>query len=108
MRYALLMNFTVSLTPHLEEFLRQQLAEGRFNSEDEAIAAALRLLESQSPHQDRAFQATNEIDKAASATKEGGSRNLRGILSDIRTDVSAEDFLEARRETWGGFFADKA
>lgn len=102
------MNVTVSLTPQFEQFLRQQLAEGRFKSEAEVIAAALRLLEGQSRQQGLASIQGHASDKMALATGESGRRNLRGILADIRTDINAEDILDARREMWSGFFTDKA
>jgi putative addiction module CopG family antidote len=108
MRYAERMNVTVSLTPQFEQFLRQQLAEGHFKSEAEVIAAALRLLEFQSRQQDPASIHRHASDKIAIAAGESERRNLRGILADIRTDISAEDIVEARREMWSGFSADKA
>jgi antitoxin ParD1/3/4 len=40
------------LTPHLEQFIREQLATGRFQSEDEVIRTALHLLEEQSHFQE--------------------------------------------------------
>lgn len=41
------MSTTVSLTPHFEQFIRAQIDSGNYNSEDEVVRAALRLLEDQ-------------------------------------------------------------
>jgi len=42
------MAINVPLTPHLEQFVREQLAAGRFQSEGDVVSAALRLLEEES------------------------------------------------------------
>ncbi len=39
------MTLNVSLTPHLEEFIHQTVASGRFQSASELVRTALRLLE---------------------------------------------------------------
>lgn len=103
------MNVTVSLTPHFEQFVRQQLAAGRFNSEDEVINAALRLLEYQSLPQGAAVAGDKQMSQAAvPADLASGRRSPRGLLADIRSDITAEEIMEARREMWSGLASDKA
>lgn len=41
------MKFESALPPHLEQFVRDQLATGRFRSEGEVVHTALHLLEGQ-------------------------------------------------------------
>lgn len=39
------MTLNVSITPHLEEFVRQTVSSGRYQSASEVVRTALRLLE---------------------------------------------------------------
>jgi len=113
------MNINVPLTPHLEQFLREQLATGHFQTEEEVICAALRLLEDQTQGQrgrESATAPTAGPPRAASWEELRGRlnnrttdraalgpltrRSPRGILADIRSNISLEDFREARRELW--------
>ena len=48
MRYDILMTVDSPLPPHLQKFVREQLATGRFQSESDLIHKALYLLEEQS------------------------------------------------------------
>lgn len=43
--YEMARTVTVSLGPHCEEFVRQNIAEGRYNNASEVIRAVLRRLE---------------------------------------------------------------
>jgi Arc/MetJ-type ribon-helix-helix transcriptional regulator len=89
------MTVNVSLPPDLEQFVREQLATGRFTSEADITSAALRLLK-RSLHQ-------SAIDPASptDATNETPKRqSLFGILADIGSNLSYEDFKAARRELW--------
>jgi putative addiction module CopG family antidote len=58
------MTINVPLPPHLEQLVREQMATGRFQSPDDVIRAALRLLEEQSLSTDAAKAwLKQEIDK---------------------------------------------
>ncbi len=93
------MNVNVPLSPHLEQFVRDQLARGRFQSEGDVIRAALRLLEGQSLAQGALrVQFGNDAARGPSAR-----RSPRGILADLRSDIGLEEVKEARREMWAGF-----
>ena len=41
----------VSLTPHLEDLVRRQVASGRYGNASEVVREALRLLESRDVHE---------------------------------------------------------
>jgi len=127
------MTLNVTLPPHLEQFVREQLASGRFQFESDVIYAALHLLEEHSPpNETSGTQLKQEIDKGLSttpskpATKQfwhghrerlraddmpgGGTparpavrRSPRGILADLRSDISLDDIKEARSELWSSF-----
>ena len=121
------MNISVPLTPHLEQFLREQLAIGRFQTEDEIIRAALRLLEDQTqghPGRETGTEPIAWAPRAASweelrdglnnrATDRAAlgpltRRSPRGILADLRSNISLEDFRGARREAWASHFRGSA
>jgi putative addiction module CopG family antidote len=115
------MNISVPLTPHLQQFVREQMATGYFQTENEIIVAALRLLEDQTHarlRRDQGMASTAWEPRAASwqelrdrlnngatgraAREQMTRRSPRGILADIRSNISLEDFKEARRELWAG------
>jgi len=132
------MNLSVPLPPHLEQFVREQLASGLFQSESEVFQAALKLLEDQclshgpSParlKQDPDRRPTRKALEPASKVfwegmreqlhaegmpgNEAGRlpserRSPRGILADIRSHISPDDIKEARREMWSGFLSGEA
>ncbi|AWM40151.1 hypothetical protein GobsT_14170 [Gemmata obscuriglobus] len=62
------MKFESALPPHLEQFVRDQLATGRFRSEGEVVHTALHLLEGQA-HSREADSAwlKQELDKGLSS-----------------------------------------
>jgi antitoxin ParD1/3/4 len=67
-RYYGAMTIGVPLTPHLEQFIREQLATGRFQSESDVIRAALRLLEEQAYSKEATIAwLKQEIDKGLSS-----------------------------------------
>jgi Arc/MetJ-type ribon-helix-helix transcriptional regulator len=121
------MTIIVPLTPHLEQFVREQLANGRFQTEGDIICAALRLLEDQPPvssaglpridaapslptnpsesrraasWQELREHLSNRVTGPDVASTRRGRRSPRGILADLRSNVSLDDFEEARHEVW--------
>lgn len=117
------MPFDTPLPPHLERFVRQQVAAGRYHSEDEVIRAALRLLEASAPagppsrippgrHRELARPAVGERWQtpgdwlANSATQETtpapARRSPRGLLADLRSGITPDDIRDARSELWAG------
>lgn len=73
------------LPPHLQAFVREQLAVGRFQSEDELISAALILLAENVRFRDCDRVGGTRISGS------GDRRSPRGILADIRSHISADD-----------------
>jgi putative addiction module CopG family antidote len=116
---------TPDLTPHFQQFVRDQLKSGRYRDEGDLIRAALSLLEAQStslssreskgvappcPLSPPAIKSRREILEPRPAyegvTGDGkekfavARRSPRGILADLRSDLSLEDFKDARQEMW--------
>ena len=120
---------STSLPPHLERFVRQQIAAGRYHSKDEVIRAALRLLEesflSRTPSAPLSERTTSDWSRrlarpaagerwetpgewlAGSPAKETAPnpprRSPRGLLADLPSGISYDDVREARGELWAGF-----
>jgi putative addiction module CopG family antidote len=132
-RYTGQMNISVPLSPHVEQFVREQLANGFFQTESDVILAALRLLEEQSvshgplPARPKQNLETGAIGKPSEPVskefwdglrerlhadrmpgKEAARissvrRSPRGILADLRSHINPDDIKEARMEMWSGF-----
>ena len=109
----------IPLPPPLERFVRDQLAAGRYQSEGDLVCAALALLaaagaaDSADPGGTAQGRRPTGLEpwgtcrgRAAGAGTEVPSatarRRPRGLLSDLRTDLSFDDVRAARRELWGG------
>jgi putative addiction module CopG family antidote len=104
------MHITLPLTPLLEQFVREQLARGSFQTEGDVLRAALRLLAERSeeskatPAKPQADQAlTSRVPGSDTAAIPSSRRSPHGILADIRSDISADEIKEARYEMWSGF-----
>ena len=111
------------LPPHLEQFVREQLASGRFQSESEVIRAALQLLEAHSPPHSAsgtwrkprtddgprnrpagpAGEPVRGFEAPGSGAARPARRSPRGLLADLRSDISPDEIREARSELWSGF-----
>jgi len=134
MRYTGAMNINTPLTPHLEQFVRDQLASGRFHTEAELIRVALGLLEDHCHSQSHsAVRLKSELNQAragapaertVSESSERGQesenvrrfsddkaperRSPRGILADLCSHISPDEIEEARREMWAGLSQGEA
>jgi putative addiction module CopG family antidote len=63
---------SVSLTEHLNEFVRTEIAAGRYRTASEVIRAALRLLEAQALH--RSLNGSAQPDAPDDAKEPRGRR----------------------------------
>jgi Arc/MetJ-type ribon-helix-helix transcriptional regulator len=107
------------LPPHLEQFVREQIARGHFPSETEVICAALTLLEEHSPPVEipgtRRSQGNDQTpfrkplepvaDRLPGGEQARPTRrhSPRGILADLRSDLSLDELEHARNTMWSGF-----
>jgi putative addiction module CopG family antidote len=106
MRYASFMTINVPLSPHLQAFVRKQLASGRFQSEDDLIRAALLMLEENSRSHETSNACPHGADQVPSdveARSPSRLRSPRGILADIRSSITSDDIKSARQEMWSRF-----
>jgi antitoxin ParD1/3/4 len=71
-------NTSVSLGTHFEQFIAQQIADGRFGSASEAIRAGLRLLEERETRLAALRQALKEGEESGRA-----EYSLSGLLADL-------------------------
>jgi hypothetical protein len=127
------MNSNTPLPPHLEQFVREQIAAGRFLSEGDVLRAALQLLE-ESSHADMpsgsrpnervaGFSSQSlpvaterwEVLRGPRADADGSSqlsapakRSPRGLLADLRSNLSPDQIADARHEMWAGFLHGEA
>jgi Arc/MetJ-type ribon-helix-helix transcriptional regulator len=98
------------LSPDLQHFVREQIANGTFRSEDEVVLAALRLLVADIGGADQSypspFQAgethsrISQADLLASDLANAPKRSPRGLLSDLHNDIGIAEFRTARNEVW--------
>ncbi|HZK82198.1 MAG TPA: type II toxin-antitoxin system ParD family antitoxin [Humisphaera sp.] len=88
MRYRPFMTMNVSLTPHLEDFIRQMVTSGRYQSASEVVRTALRLLEEQ--ERERTVQ-LEELRRAI----------LTGIDSGPPSPLDIEELLLECRTQYG-------
>jgi Arc/MetJ-type ribon-helix-helix transcriptional regulator len=88
----------VPLPPDLENIIRDQLAAGRFQSEDEVMRAALRMLdERRSPTPARPNLSGEPGPPARLPVVR---RSPRGMLADLLSHISPDEITEARTRMW--------
>ena len=71
-------NTSVTLGPHFEQFIAQQIAEGRFGSASEVIRAGLRVLEEQETRLKTLRRALKEGEESGRA-----DYSLPGLIEEL-------------------------
>ena len=82
------MTVNVSLTQHLEDFIRQTVTSGRYKSSSEVVRTALRLLQEQERERTVKFE---ELRRAI----------IKGIDSGQATPLDIEELLRECRTQYG-------
>jgi antitoxin ParD1/3/4 len=78
----------VHLTPELERFARQCVAEGRYNNVSEVVRSGLRLLQ-ELEEQRRAFTAT--LDEAMAEADRDGTFSLESVIAELDVIIDESD-----------------
>jgi antitoxin ParD1/3/4 len=71
-------NTSVTLGPHFEQFIAEQIAQGRYGSASEAIRAGLRLLEEREAKLTALRQALREGEESGRA-----DYSLQGLIAEL-------------------------
>jgi len=80
------MGTNVNLTPELERFAREVVAEGRYNNVSEVIRQGLRMLQDAETRR-KAFTAT--IDAAVAEAEREGYYSIDQVLADLDEVIDA-------------------
>ena len=86
------MNLT--LKPELENFIQQEILAGKYTSPDEAIEAALNLLQSQNLTERLATELRSQIDSAVAQLDRGEGLDGESTIANLRAKLQAE------KEAW--------
>jgi antitoxin ParD1/3/4 len=81
------MNLT--LKPELESFIQQEILAGKYSSPDEAIEAALNLLQSKNSIERLATELREKIDIAAAQLDRGEGLNGDDVIANLRAKLQA-------------------
>jgi antitoxin ParD1/3/4 len=81
----MLMNLT--LKPELENFIQQEILAGKYSSPDEAIEAALNLLQSQNSTDRLAAELREQIDSAAAQLDRGEGLDGESVIANLRAKL---------------------
>ncbi len=79
------MNF--SLTPSLEQFVRDRAASGDYNNASEVVREAIRLL--RRTEEQRALK----MERLRTAIREGDEALARGEFTDLNSDQELDEFF---------------
>lgn len=78
---------SVALSPHFENFIRQQVDSGRFNNASEVVRAGLRLLEEREAEQAAKLQALR--DAIAVGLASGPSLSEEEVFDELEAKLRA-------------------
>jgi antitoxin ParD1/3/4 len=82
----------VSLTPELEEFVRNQVESGRFRSASEAVREGIRMLEDRTREREAKLEALREMVGAGiDELDRGEAIDVDQVFDEILDGLSAED-----------------
>ena len=81
------MNLT--LKPELENFIQQEILAGTYNSPDEAIEAALKLLQSKNSIDRLAAELRGQLDVAAAQLDRGEGLDGESVIANLRAKLQA-------------------
>jgi antitoxin ParD1/3/4 len=84
---SMFMNLT--LKPELENFIHQEILAGRYASPDEAIEAALNLLQSKNAIDRLATELRTQIDSAAAQLDRGEGLDGESVIANLRGKLQA-------------------
>jgi antitoxin ParD1/3/4 len=84
---SLFMNLT--LKPELENFIQQEILAGKYASPDEAIEAALNLLQSKHATDRLATELRSQIDSAAAQLDRGEGLDGEAVIANLRAKLQA-------------------
>ena len=76
----------VSLTPELERFARECVAEGRYNNVSEVVRAALRMLQDWEQQRE---QFTAMLDEAVEEASREGTFTVEEVLAELDEIIDA-------------------
>jgi antitoxin ParD1/3/4 len=82
------MGTNVHLTPELERFAREVVAEGRYNNVSEVVRQGLRMLQ-EAEERRRAF--TKTLDDAVADAEQNGYFTAEQVLAEIDEIIDAAD-----------------
>ena len=75
---------TVSLTPELDQFVKERLASGRYRTNSDVLCAGLQLLVNQERDRKEAFVALkSRLEESLAAAKRGELVDPKRVLDDI-------------------------
>ena len=77
----------VSLTPSLEQFVRDRAASGDYNNASEVVREAIRLL--RRVEEQRALK----MERLRAAIREGDEALARGEFTDLNSDQELDEFF---------------